>query len=152
MIENENIFASSVVENAEAVIPPNSNQILTFGQQYNLHMPKAQEVGAISVDDINKLEEICAEAKKGKFPFAELFLSFSTLLLGAFLGALVSSVEYSHSFLSILFYSICPTLGVGFGVAYIFQRKRTVSEPKQFINEVENIIERIIVSSEEEDK
>ena len=63
-----------------------------------------------------------SDVKRASFSWAELWLSLSTLFLGAFISALISQIKYEYSFLSILFYSVCPLLGAVFLVLYFMVR------------------------------
>ena len=117
MVSNEKKwpqFDNIVVENVGNVI--SNNDMLKIKQTMDFTY-------AIRVSSISKVYKACTEVKKTKFSWAELWLSLSTLFLGAFISALVSQIEYMHSFLSIIFYSVCPALGGIFFMAYFMARK-----------------------------
>lgn len=146
----EHITDVQTSENVDVIVPQDNTQVLLYGQEFRLNVPKVQDVGAISVNDIHKLKNLCEKASKQSFPFAEVSLSLSMLFFGGVLGAITGHVEYEKTFLSVLVYNICPALGIGFGVAYGFQRKKSSADITRFAEEVRNIIERISVSSKED--
>lgn len=57
-----------------------------------------------------------------------------------FFSALISQIPYEVSFLSILFYSICPVFGGIFGVAYFFCRKNSNKDIVQLAEKIEDYI------------
>ena len=127
MVSNEKKwpqFDNIVVENVGNVI--SNNDMLKIKQTMDVRVPKKDAndfTYAIRVSSISKVYKACTEVKKTKFSWAELWLSLSTLFLGAFISALVSQIEYMHSFLNIIFYSVCPALGGIFFMAYFMARK-----------------------------
>lgn len=103
-----------------------NNDMLKIKQTMDVRVPKKDAndfTYAIRVSSISKVYKACTEVKKTKFSWAELWLSLSTLFLGAFISALVSQIEYMHSFLSIIFYSVCPALGGIFLWHILWQEK-----------------------------
>ena len=76
-------------------------------------------------------------------------MGVASLLLGAFLSALISQVTYELKFLSILFYSICPVGGIGCSVAYWFLRKNNIADAKKLADYVE---EYLIIPTEESEE
>lgn len=139
----EEIFQSCnnvVIEEASNVIDEKSNHTLQYEQKHNVVLPSEEKKIAINVSAIRKIRSECACAKKNKFTYAELWLGLCTLFLGAFFSALISQIPYEVSFLSILFYSICPVFGGIFGVAYFFCRKNSNKDIVQLAEKIEDYI------------
>ena len=136
----ETCVSSTVEENAETTIIDGKDSALQYSQTYNVRLPKPEEKIALNTSEILKMKEICADAKNESFSFAEVFLGASSLLLGAFLSAIISRVHYEFTLLSIFLYTICPVGGVGFGVAYFYSRNKAVSDIKQFASRIESCI------------
>ena len=113
---------------------------------YNIHVPKARDKIVLDIDSIEKLQKECKKIKEAKYPYAEICLGIASLLLGAFLSALISQVTYELKFLSVLFYSICPVGGIGCSVAYCVLRKNNVADAKRLAERVE---EYLVIPSEE---
>ena len=134
-------FTDSILEDAENIMPDDSNDVLQFSQKVNIKPPKPAEKVLLDVSSVNKIKVECEKAKKIQFPYAELFLGIASLLLGAFFSALISGVNYEFNFVSILFYSICPVFGIGTGVAYFFFRKKGIVDIKEFAEKVEEHIQ-----------
>ena len=93
------------------------------------------------------MQVVCAKSKiyaikpkKTKFPFAEVFLGIASLLLGAFLGALIAKVPYELCFASVLSYNICPVGGIGCGVAYFFCRHNESADVVQLATQVDECV------------
>lgn len=133
-VESANVITDSSVE-------------LQYSQTYNVHLPKPEEQTLIKVSDINRIAEICDRVKDTKFSFAELFLGLSSLLIGAFLSAIVSQVHYEFGLLSIFLYTICPCAGIGFGVAYIFCRKQILYDAKQLAEKITDCLDKYLDES-----
>ena len=132
-VENLEVAFSNVVEaNASNVISNDANEKLQYHQTYSVKIPKEREKILVDVTAIEKIKKECSSAKQEKFPLAEIFLGISSLLIGAFISALMSNIPYSLSFLGVFSYSICPVGGVGFGVAYLFCRNKTISDINDF--------------------
>lgn len=112
-------------------------------------MPKARDKIVLDIDSIEKLQKECKEIKKTKYSYAEVCLGLASLLLGAFLSALISQVTYELKFLSVFFYSVCPVGGIGCSVAYWFLRKSNVADAKRLADYVE---EYLVVPSEESEE
>ena len=128
-MDNQDLYTqcmNTVDEVAENVMPDNSNTDLQFKQTFNVKMPKPGKKILIDACSIEKIKNECTSVKKTTFPIAELLLGLATLFLGAFLSAVISQIEYKFAFLSILFYSICPVVGIGTFVAYFFAAKMKV--------------------------
>ena len=115
----------------------------------NIHVPKTRDKIVLDIGSIEKLRKECKEIKQTKCPYAEVCLGAASLLLGAFLSALISQMAYELKFLSILFYSICPVGGIGCSVAYYFLRKNSMADAKKLADYVE---EYIIVPAEESEE
>ena len=129
-------FSNVNAENVANVISDKSNKELQFDQTVSVLVPKVRDRIVVDAISIQKIKKTCEEAQKERFPYAELFLGISSLFLGAFLGALMSQVPYTFSFLGVLSYSICPIAGIGFGVAYILNRKNNANEIKNFAGKI----------------
>ena len=112
-------------------------------------LEKSRDKIVLDIGSIKKLQKECNEIKQAKFPYAEVCLGVASLLLGAFLSALISQVTYEFKFLSILFYSICPVGGIGCSVAYLFLRKNNVVDAKKLVDYVE---EYLIIPTEESEE
>lgn len=124
--ENWFQFDDAIVENAGNVV--SNNNVLKINQTMDVRVPKNDAndfTYAIRVSSIRKIYKACDDVKKAKFLWAELWLSLSTLLLGAFLSALISQIKYEYKFWSIIFYSVCPALGGIFFVLYFMVRKQS---------------------------
>jgi len=142
-------FSNIISEDSGNVISDENNRNLQYKDTYNIHLPKARDKIVLDIDSIEKLQKECKEIKKAKYPYAELCLGLASLLLGAFLSALISQVTYELKFLSVLFYSFCPVGGVGCSVAYWFLRKSNIVDAKRLADYVE---EYLVVPSEESEK
>ena len=142
-------FSNIISEDSGNVISDENNRNLQYKDTYNIHLPKARDKIVLDIDSIEKLQKECKEIKKAKYPYAELCLVLASLLLGAFLSALISQVTYELKFLSVLFYSFCPVGGVGYSVAYWFLRKSNIVDAKRLADYVE---EYLVVPSEESEK
>ena len=139
----EEIFQSCnnvVVEETNNVISKDSNNTLRYEQTHDVVLPPEEKKIAINVSAIKKVRYECECAKKNKFTYAELWLGIATMLIGAFFSALISKVPYELNILSVLFYSICPIGGVGFGVAYFFCRNNNNRDIVQFAEKIEEYI------------
>ena len=108
---------------------------------------------------IRRIEEACKKAQEAKNSNAEIYLGVSSLLAGAFLSAIISSISYELSFLGVFFYTICPTGAVSLFVAYMMTRNnermslRGLAESVR--QEIENTDEWILnpcVSDDSNDK
>ena len=145
-------FSNSISENAENIMPNNTNGALQYSQVYNVKIPKPAEKIALDVSSIRMIKEKCEKAKKERFSFAELLSSIASLLLGAFLSAVITGITYELSFNSILFYTICPVGGFSCGVAYLFCRKKETKDIKQFAEKIEECIPNIDENEEIDNK
>lgn len=103
-------FETSTEDCGTNVIGPDSNGTLRFSQTYDVKVPKASGKVVLDASCVRKIKNLCNQAKKPKFPFAEVFLGIASLLLGAFLGALIAKVPYALCFASVLSYNICPEI------------------------------------------
>lgn len=140
-------YSNASIENTDNVISTNANSMLQYEQKHNVVLPPEEQMIAISARTIKKMKDECSDAKKQTFPYAELWLGLATLFLGAFLSALISQINYELKFLSVLFYSICPVGGVGFGVSYFFCRKNNMVSIADFAKRID---EQLPVYQEEE--
>ena len=129
-----------VVEEASNVIDENSNHTLQYEQKHNVILPPEEKKIAINISAIRKIRYECECAKKSEFTYSELCLGLSTLLFGAFFSAVISQIPYTAKFLSVLFYSICPTLGGIFVVAFFFCRKNNNKNIVQLAEKIEEYI------------
>lgn len=133
-------FQNATTEDAENIISKDTNTELQYNHKVSVKVPEPGEMIVIDLKNINKIKNECAKAKKNHFPWAEVLLGASSLLIGAFLSALMSQISYELKFLSVLFYTICPTLGLGCGVAYFFCRKNDVYSAKSLAERIEEYI------------
>lgn len=129
--------ASSTTEEIENVIPNTCNNELQYNQTVSVKVPKPRDKMLMDISSIDNIKNECKKAKETKFSFAELLLGISSLLLGAFLSAIMSQVTYELQILSVIFYTICPALGLGCGVAYFFCRKNEIDDIKKFAEKIE---------------
>lgn len=152
MVDTEEIyqaFADSIFEDAENIMPNDSNAELQYSQTYSVRVPKPEDKIVLDASSVRKIKEECEKAQKIQFPYAEMFLGIASLLIGAFLSAILSKVTYELKFLSIFFYTICPVGGVGAGVAYWFCRRKDSSDIKLFAEKVEEYIKNFDEIEEE---
>jgi len=133
-------FSGSICEDAENIMPNDSNVELQYSQTYNVHIPKPEDKIVLDASSVRKIKAECEKAKRVKFSYAEVFLGIASLLIGAFLSAILSKVTYEFKLLSIFFYTVCPVGGVGAGVAYWFCRKKDTTDIKLFAEKVEGYI------------
>lgn len=129
-----------IIKDASSVINDKNNKQLEYRQTYSVHIPEPEEHIILKKSLLKKIKLECEKAKKNKFPWAELFLAVSSLFLGAFLGALGSRIPYQLNILSIIYYSISPTFGIGFFIAYIFYRKKENENILNLANKVEEYL------------
>lgn len=111
-----------IFEVCSNVISQDNNNILSYEQTHNVVLPPGEKKIAINVSAIKKVRNECKLVKQSGFTLSEVWLGLASLLLGAFLSALMSDITYEWSWKSVLFYSVCPVGGVGFSVAYFFCR------------------------------
>lgn len=133
-------FETSTEDCVTNVIGPDSNGTLRFSQTYDVKVPKASGKVVLDASCVRKIKNLCSQAKTPKFPFAEVFLGIASLLLGAFLGALIAKVPYELSFASVLSYNICPIGGIGCGVAYFFCRHNESADAVQLATQIDECI------------
>ncbi len=134
----ETCVASTIEENAE--IKMINDSAVQFSQTYNVIIPEPEDKIILNASEIHRIKALCQDAKMDKFSLADFFLGIASLLLGAFLSAIISRVQYEFSFLSVFLYTICPAGGIGFGVAYFLNRKREFRDAKQLAKSVENCL------------
>ena len=133
-------FQNATTEDAENIISQDTNNELQYNHKISVKVPDPGEMVVIDLKSINKIRNECDKAKNNHFPWAEVLLGVSSLFIGAFLSALMSQISYELKFLSVLFYTICPTAGIGCGVAYIFCRKNDMYTAKQLAEKIEDYI------------
>ncbi len=98
--------ATSVTnEISGANVISNKSTELQYSRTYNVHVPEAEDLSVISALDMRRISELCNKAKKTKFSLAELFLSISSLLIGACISAFISKVKYELNPLSVILYN-----------------------------------------------
>ena len=143
MDSTEEIFQSCnnvVLEETSNVISKDNNHTLQYEQIHNVVLPSEEQKIAINISVLKKIKNECDQAKKHKFSYAEVWLGISTLLLGGFFSAIMSKIPYELNFLSILFYTICPVGGVGFGIAYFFCREKENQDATQLAERIEGYL------------
>ena len=128
------------VHNSGNVVFPNSNAEIPYSQIGKIRVPNPEEKITMDVSAIEKMKRECAKAKKAHFQYAELLLGLSTLLWGAFLSAIVSKVTYEFECISVFFYTICPMLGLGSGIAYLLCRINDIEDIRNFAEKIEECI------------
>lgn len=136
-------FTGLISEDAENIMPNDTNAELQYSQTYSVRVPKPEDKIVLDASSVRKIKAECEKAQKVQFPYAELFLGIASLLIGAFFSAILSKVTYELKFLSIFFYTICPVGGVGAGVAYWFCRRKDTSDIKSFAEKIEGYIRNI---------
>lgn len=129
-----------VIEETSNVISQDNNNVLSYEQTHNVVLPPEEKKIAINVSAIKKVRKECKCAKQNSFTLSEVWLGLASLLLGAFLSALMSDIAYEWSWKSVLFYSMCPVGGVGFSVAYFFCRSNNNRNIVQFAEKIEEYI------------
>lgn len=143
MVTTEEIFQACnnvMCEQASNVIDATDNQSLQYGKIHSVVLPPEEKKIAINISTLKKVRMECEKMKESVFSFAELWLGLATMLFGAFLSAIMSKVPYEFSFLSVLFYTICPIGGVGFGISYFYCRKNENRSITQFAEIIEEYI------------
>ena len=140
-MDNFKNLTNVITQEAESVISTGNNKELEYKQIYNVRIPEPEEQIILKKSIVKKIKIECEKVRNYKFQWAEIFLSISSLFLGAFLGALASKIPYEFNFFSILYYNISPTLGIGFFIAYIFNRKK---ENEKIINFADKIQEYLL--------
>lgn len=136
-------FTGLISEDAENIMPNDTNAELQYSQTYSVRVPKPEDKIVLDASFVRKIKAECEKAQKVQFPYAELFLGMASLLIGAFFSAILSKVTYELKLLSIFFYNICPVGGVGAGVAYWFCRRKDTSDIKLFAEKIEGYIRNI---------
>ena len=89
-------FSNVTAEESGNVISDENNRNLQYKDTYNIHVPKTRDKIVLDIGLIEKLRKECKEIKQTKFPYAEACLGVASLLLGAFLSALISQVAYEQ--------------------------------------------------------
>lgn len=138
-----NPFDNTEVDDATNVISQENNNLLQFSQKYDVKIPKGDEYDfkvALNASSLRKVRKTCKEVKTNKFSWSELLLGMGTMLFGAFISAIISKVQYSLEYLSIIFYTICPMVGSGCFVAYFFCRRTSIIDAARLANVVEEYI------------
>lgn len=143
---------NAIEEETNNVISKETNHTLQYEQTHDVVLPPEEKKIAINVSALRKVRNECERAEKTKFTYAELWLGISTLLLGAFLSALMSKIPYELNFLSVLFYSICPIGGAGFGVAYFFCRSSNNMDVVQLAEKIEDYLPDLKEMEEQENE
>lgn len=136
----QKMLTDAISEDAENIMPNDSNTELQYKQTYNVRIPKPEDKIVLDASSVRKIKVECEKAKKVKFSYAEVLLGLSSLLIGAFFSAILSKVTYEFKMLSIFFYTICPVGGVGAGVAYWNCRKKDTTDIKLFAEKIEECI------------
>ena len=90
----------------------------------------------IELKTVEKIRLICEKAEEPKKPWPEILLGLSSLLAGAFLGALISGIALEMSWRSIAFYILSPSVAVGCGVAFFFMRKQNQTSAKSLADHI----------------
>ncbi len=129
-----------VVQPTENVISKKNNHELKYEQTHNIVVLPEEKKVAINISAIKRVQKECEAAKKRKCGYAEWCLGISTLLLGAFLSALMSKMPYELSWLSVLSYTICPIGGVSCFILYFTGRKGENSGIVDLANRIEEQI------------
>ena len=129
-----------IIEETSNVISQDNNNVLSYEQTHNVVLPPEEKKIAINVSAIKKVRNECKRAKQKSLALSEVWLGLASLLLGAFLSALMSDIAYEWSWKSVLFYSVCPVGGVAFSVAYFFCRSNNNRDIVQFAEKIEEYI------------
>ena len=144
----ETDVSQTVEKNVEAKITDENDSTLQYNLTCNIRLPKPEEKIAVSVSEIKRIKGMCKEAMQEAFPVAEVCLGVATLLIGAFLSAIIAQIHYENSILSVFFYTVCPAAGIGCGVAYIFNRKKELYNLKQFANTIDNHMSKYFIEND----
>lgn len=143
-MKNDSItFGSSFYEAVNAENIAQNPSELTYEQTHTIKTPKPVELAAIAMADVHRIKEVCETMKKAQFPWGELLLGCATLFFGASFGALAGKLPYEFSFVSILFYTVFPVLGVGCIVGYVFYRYAGIMDTRRYGKEIENIMKNL---------
>ena len=133
-------FQNATTEDAENIISQDTNNELHYNHKISVRVPEPGEMVLVDLKSINKIKNECNKATSNHFPLAEVLLGVSSLFIGAFLSALMSQISYELKFLSVLFYTISPMVGIGCGVAYFFCRKSDMYSATQLAERIEDYI------------
>ena len=133
-------YKSSTEEGVVNSFDADDNNKVKVARVFNFRIPKNSNIVAVEESIIKKIRKSCAKGKKQKFPWAEVLLGVASLFIGTALGAVVSSVPYELSVVSILSYNVMPILGVGCAVAYVFCRKIEMVDILQLTTEIDDLI------------
>ena len=147
----QELVNSTIEQEASVNITSEDSNELQYSQTYSVKIPKTENKVLVDVAELRKVKDICKTASNSKFSYAELFLGISTLLLGAFLSAMVSNIQYEFKIVSVFLYTICPALGLGCGVAYFFLRKKEVNDAKHLAERIVDCIDRYDENDEVKD-
>lgn len=104
---------------------------------------------AVRKSSIKKITNACKEIENNKFAWGELLLGISTLFFGAFFSAIISGVKYELKLLSVMFYTIFPTIAVATLIGYIACRKSLIRDAGYLANIVN---EHLVLEEEMEEK
>lgn len=133
----------TLFDNANNIQLGETNKTLQYNQSVDVILPKEElndSTVAIRTSKINRVLNECKRVKRNRFSWAELFLGISTLLLGAFISAIISKVEYTLGFLNVILYTVCPGLGMCLMAMYIFTRKNEIKDASSLAEVVEENI------------
>lgn len=136
-------YSDAMFEEAENVISTNSNNKMEYNRIHTILQSKEEVEVVIYLSSVKKIKAECEKVKKMKSSYADVFLGFSTLFIGAFFSAILSKIPYKPEFLSIFFYTICPMLGIILGTCFVYFRKKDKMDIKIFAEKVEECFERI---------
>lgn len=137
------IFEDVISQKAESVISDESNKNLKYDQSFSVQIPAPEEKIVLNKSSVRKILKECSKAKKHKNHYADMFLGICTLLLGGFFSAIISQMEYKIGFLNVIFYTICPTIGGIFGVAYFFERKKENYDINELASKIEEELSNV---------
>ena len=137
------IRASAFYETSNAENITQNPTELEFNQTHPIKTPKPAEMRTIFLSDVKRVKDKCLRLRSERFQFGELILGGATLFFGASLGAIAGHLPYESRFISVLFYTIFPALGVGCLIWYIRYKKREVEDAHQIGQEIEEIMDSI---------
>lgn len=136
-------FTDCMFEEAEDIITTDNNTEIKYHQLNTLLLPKVEKKVVLDLFSVNMIKKECARVRKMKVLYADVSLGFSTLFIGAFISAFLSDVPYKLDFLSIFFYTICPIIGIGLFLLFMYYRKKDSMDIKAFVEKVEECFMKI---------
>ena len=134
---------NTIIKNTSSIISEDNNAVLSYNKKVDIKMPKKELEDyqiAVSSNALKKVYDECSNIDDNIFSYAEFFLAMSTLFLGGFFSAIISKLPYEKGWLNIIFYSLCPCLGLGCLIGWYFCRKISVKDASNLKKIIEDNI------------